>query len=96
MPRQSSPYSEDIVALDPRFKLQWEQAQDAYVLLYPEGMVKLNEAAGEILRHCDGVRTVAGIVAVLSETFPEDDVTADVDEFLQSAITNGWIRVKKD
>ena len=38
------------------FRLQWEPAQDAHVLLYPEGMVKLNQSAGEILLRCDGTR----------------------------------------
>ncbi|MFC6805110.1 pyrroloquinoline quinone biosynthesis peptide chaperone PqqD [Methylophaga thalassica] len=37
-----------VLALGYRF--QWEPAQDCYVLLYPEGMVKLNPAAGEILK----------------------------------------------
>ena len=32
------------------FRLQWEPAQNAYVLLYPEGMIKLNGSAGEILK----------------------------------------------
>ncbi len=36
------------------FRLQWEPVQDCHVLLYPEGMVKLNESAGEILKRCDG------------------------------------------
>ena len=31
------------------FRLQWEPAQESHVLLYPEGMVKLNQSAGEIL-----------------------------------------------
>jgi pyrroloquinoline quinone biosynthesis protein D len=34
------------------FRLQWEPAQQAHVLLYPEGMVKLNGSAGEILKRC--------------------------------------------
>ena len=32
------------------FRLQWEPAQDCHVLLYPEGMVKLNGSAGEIIK----------------------------------------------
>ena len=36
------------------FRLQWEPAQGCFVLLYPEGMVKLNQSAGEILKRCDG------------------------------------------
>ncbi|HQE41111.1 MAG TPA: pyrroloquinoline quinone biosynthesis peptide chaperone PqqD, partial [Zoogloea sp.] len=35
------------------FRFQWEPAQQAHVLLYPEGMVKLNQSAGEILKRCD-------------------------------------------
>lgn len=31
------------------FRLQWEEVQKAWVLLYPEGMVKLNGSAGEII-----------------------------------------------
>ena len=41
------------------FRLQWEEAQGCHVLLYPEGMVKLNRSAGEILARCDGQRSVA-------------------------------------
>ena len=43
------------------FRLQWEAAQDAHVLLYPEGMIKLNGSAGEILKRCDGAATIADI-----------------------------------
>ena len=40
------------------FRLQWEPAQDAHVLLFPEGQVKLNGSAGEIMKRCDGERSV--------------------------------------
>ena len=55
-------------ALGRGFRFQWEPAQKAHVLLYPEGMVKLNGSAGEIMKRCDGVRTVADIVADLGQT----------------------------
>ena len=42
------------------FRFQWEPAQQAHVLLYPEGMVKLNQSAGEILKRCDGSRSSFG------------------------------------
>ena len=38
------------------FRLQWEPAQSCHVLLYPEGMVRLNASAGEIMNRCDGQR----------------------------------------
>ena len=51
------------------FRLQWEPAQEAHVLLYPEGMVKLNASAAAIMTRCDGVRTVAEIVADIEQSF---------------------------
>jgi pyrroloquinoline quinone biosynthesis protein D len=56
-------------ALSPDFRLQWEPAQNAHVLLYPEGMIKLNVSAGEILKRCDGARTVPEVIADLERTF---------------------------
>ena len=52
------------------FRLQWEPVQNCHVLLYPEGMVKLNGSAGEIMKRCDGQRSVAAIVAELERAFP--------------------------
>ncbi len=72
-------------------RLQWEAAQSAYVMLYPEGMIKLNGPAGEILSRCDG-RTVDGLIADLQQAFPSADLTADVITFLEEANTKGWLR----
>jgi coenzyme PQQ biosynthesis protein PqqD len=44
-------------------------AQNAHVLLYPEGMIKLNGSAGEIMKRCDGEATIADITADLERTF---------------------------
>ena len=41
-------------ALSAMYRLQWEEVQQAWVLLYPEGMVKLNGSAGEIIKRLDG------------------------------------------
>ncbi|HKE96932.1 MAG TPA: pyrroloquinoline quinone biosynthesis peptide chaperone PqqD [Povalibacter sp.] len=74
------------------FRLQWEAAQSAHVLLYPEGMVKLNGSAGEILRRCDGVHTVADIVADLERTFNRSGLTTDVQGFMSIALGKGWLQ----
>lgn len=74
------------------FRLQWEQAQDNYVLLYPEGMVKLNQSAAEILKRCDGERDCAAIVLDLETTFGVQDLRPDVETFLATATEQGWIR----
>jgi len=76
----------------PSFRFQWEEAQQAHVLLYPEGMVRLNPAAGAILQLCDGDREVREIIATLSAQFPDADLADDVHTFLETAIDNGWIR----
>ena len=75
------------------FRLQWEAVQNAWVLLYPEGMVKLNQSAGEILRRCDGVRSVAEVVADLEQAFATTGLEADVIAFLELARKQQWVEV---
>ena len=73
------------------FRLQWEEAQQAHVLLYPEGMVKLNPSAAEILKRCDGTRTVDTIVAELEQAFKATNLSGDVVAFLEIAAKQGWV-----
>ena len=62
------------------------------MLLYPEGMVKLNGSAGEILAVCNGERSVAEIIGLLTEKFPEaPDIETDIIDFLVTAHTNQWL-----
>ncbi len=75
------------------FRLQWEEAQNTWVLLYPEGMVKLNQSAGEILRRCDGARSVAEVVADLEQAFATTGLEADVIAFLELARKQQWVEV---
>ena len=73
------------------FRFQWEPAQQAHVLPYPEGMVKLNQSAGEILKRCDGSRSVPEIVADLETAFNASGLAGDVDAFLTMAEGQNWI-----
>ncbi|HEY1726303.1 MAG TPA: pyrroloquinoline quinone biosynthesis peptide chaperone PqqD [Steroidobacteraceae bacterium] len=73
------------------YRFQWEAAQNGYVLLFPEGMVQLNGAAGEILRRCDGKRSAADIIADLQREFQSQQIDADVVAFLQTATQDGWV-----
>lgn len=76
------------------FRLQWEPAQNCFVLLYPEGMVKLNTSAGEILACCDGQRSIAAITEVLQTKFPEGgDLSEDIIEFIGVARDQHWIEL---
>ncbi|MEY4907399.1 MAG: pyrroloquinoline quinone biosynthesis peptide chaperone PqqD [Pseudomonadota bacterium] len=73
------------------FRLQWEEVQGCHVLLYPEGMVKLNRSAGEILTRCTGTATVAEIVADLETAFGAANLQGDVDSFLDMARQQRWV-----
>lgn len=73
------------------FRLQWEPAQDTYVLLHPEGMVKLNPSAGEILARCDGAHDLDAIISELEELFKASDLAADVYRFIDHARQRGWL-----
>jgi pyrroloquinoline quinone biosynthesis protein D len=73
------------------FRLQWEPAQSCFVLLYPEGMVKLNQSAGEIMKRCDGQRDVAAIVADLETAFAATGLEGDVLAFLDLAHRQRWL-----
>lgn len=73
------------------FRLQWEEAQGCHVLLYPEGMVKLNRSAGEILARCDGATDLTGIVQSLEAAFSVGGLKPDVEKFLEIAAGNRWV-----
>lgn len=75
-------------------RLQWEEAQQSDVLLYPEGMVTLNPSASEILKHCDGSRSVDQLVTDLEQKFAASDLRDDVMEFLSAALERGWIKAR--
>lgn len=75
------------------FRFQWQEAQQCYVILYPEGMVKLSPSAGEILKLVDGVKNTEEIISTLSKKFDGADVGDDVIAFLNEACELGWIEL---
>jgi pyrroloquinoline quinone biosynthesis protein D len=80
-------------ALGRGFRLQWEAAQNAHVLLFPEGMIKLNASAGEIMKRCDGQATIAEITADLEQTFGTSGLSGDVMAFVVMARDKQWLSV---
>ncbi len=73
------------------FRLQWEPAQNCHVLLYPEGMVKLNGSAGEIMVRCDGERSIAAIVGELETAFNASGLQPEVLSFVDIAGKQKWL-----
>ena len=82
---------QSIPRVSPGFRLQYEPAQECHVLLYPEGMVKLNQTAGEILSRCDGQRSVNEVVAELEQTFSTTGLETDVMAFMTLAKEQLWL-----
>ena len=83
----------DIYAIALHHRFQWEEVQNCYVILFPEGMVKLNGGAGEVLNLVDGKRTVADIVAELKAKFSDVlDLESDIVGMLELAIEKAWLR----
>jgi len=71
-------------ALAASARLQKDPVDGCPVLLYPEGVLRLNETAHDILSRCDGRATVAEIVALLEKEYDAeaDTLRADVTECL--------------
>lgn len=84
----------DTLELNPMYLLRWEESESAFVLLYPEGIVKLNSSAGEVLNRCIGGRQVGDIIAELADLCPGEDIAPDILAFLEIANDKGWTRLK--
>ncbi|WP_296266302.1 pyrroloquinoline quinone biosynthesis peptide chaperone PqqD [Pseudomonas sp. UBA6562] len=76
----------------PGYRFQYEPAQKGHVLLYPEGMIKLNESAALIGGLIDGQRDVASIIAQLQQQFADvPEVAEDIEQFMEVARAEHWI-----
>ncbi len=83
----------DIYALAFHHRFQWEEAQQSYVILFPEGMVKLHGGAGEVIKRVDGKLSVGDIVAELKAAFPDAaNIEADIIGMFDMAFGKAWIR----
>lgn len=83
----------DIYAIALHHRFQWEEAQQSYVILFPEGMVKLNGGAGEVIKRVDGKASVSEIVSGLKLTFPDvENIEKDIIGMFEMAYSKAWIR----
>jgi len=79
------------IALHHRF--QWEEAQNSYVILFPEGMVKLHGGAGEVIKCVNGKASVGDIVTELKAAFPDaENIEADIIGMFDMAVGKAWLR----
>ena len=74
------------------YRYQYEPAQKGHVLLYPEGMIKLNDSAALIGGLIDGERDVAAIITELEKQFPGvPELGEDIEQFMEVARAEHWI-----
>ena len=79
--------------LHPKARLQHDEVRGRDVLLYPEGLVALNPTGAAILGLCDGVRSVAQVVATLEQRYSAASGTLepDVTAFLEGLAAKGLV-----
>jgi pyrroloquinoline quinone biosynthesis protein D len=73
-------------------RIEFDRVRQQRVLLYPEGVVLLNDTGAAILELCDGKRSIAEIAAVLGDRY-SCDVTPDVLEYLSQLVERELVRV---
>lgn len=65
-------------------RLSFDSVRQRRVLLYPEGVMLLNDTGAEILELCDGRRTLTEIADELGARYGGSDVLADVTRYLDA------------
>jgi pyrroloquinoline quinone biosynthesis protein D len=70
--------------LAPGVRLHFDRVRNAWVLLGPERVIETEGPASEILRRCDGTRTIAQIVDELAAIYNADrtEIAGDVTDII--------------
>jgi pyrroloquinoline quinone biosynthesis protein D len=77
-------------------RLQYDDVREEHVLLIPEGVVRLNPTAAEVLGLCDGERSLEDISGALSERYEGADVRDDVRELVEAMEVQGLVVIDAD
>ena len=72
-------------------RLSYDEVREEHMLLVPEGAVRLNPTAAEVLELCDGERSLEDIVGALSARYDGADVRDDVLELVDGLAQRGLV-----
>ena len=72
-------------------RLRYDEVREEHVLLVPEGVVRLNPTAAEVLELCDGERSLDDIVGALSARYNGADLREDVRELVDAMTQRGLV-----
>ena len=72
-------------------RLRYDEVREEHLLLVPEGAVRLNPSAAEVLELCDGEHSLEEIVGVLTARYNGSDVAADVRGLVDAMTERGLL-----
>jgi pyrroloquinoline quinone biosynthesis protein D len=72
-------------------RLQYDEVREEHLLLIPEGVVRLNPTAAEVLELCDGERSLDDVVGALSARYEGADLGEDVRGLVQAMAEKGLV-----
>ena len=72
-------------------RLRYDEVREEHVLLIPEGAVRLNPTAAEVLELCDCERSLDEIVGALSARYAGADVRDDILELVDAMAQRGLV-----
>jgi pyrroloquinoline quinone biosynthesis protein D len=72
-------------------RLRYDEVREEHVLLIPEGAVRLNPTAAEVLELCDGERSLDAIIGELSARYDGADVRDDVQQLVDAMTQRGLV-----
>ena len=72
-------------------RYRWDKVREQHQLVFPEGMMVLNESGTAIVQLCDG-RSTDDLIATLKDAYPGSDPADDVHAFLGQLTDRGLLR----
>jgi pyrroloquinoline quinone biosynthesis protein D len=72
-------------------RLRYDEVREEHLLLVPEGAVRLNPTAAEVLELCDGERSLEDIVGVLAARYDGAEVSEDVRSLVDAMAQRGLL-----
>jgi pyrroloquinoline quinone biosynthesis protein D len=72
-------------------RLRYDEVREEHQLLVPEGVVRLNPTAAEVLELCDGERSLEEIVGALTARYGGADLRDDVRGLVEGMTQKGLV-----
>ena len=72
-------------------RYRWDKLRGQHQIVFPEGVLVLNDSGAAIVRLCDG-RLTAELIAALEEQYEGCNPAAELSEFLERLAKKGLLR----